>query len=126
MIIIIGGSYQGKKDFAKEEFFLKEEDFLDLREVEDLDYSKKAFYLLNYWVKKEIEKGKFPCTYIEDLIPNLKNKIIICDEIGGGIVPIKKEERVLREQVGKVMQILVRNSDKVYRVYSGVSEVIKE
>lgn len=59
---------------------------------------------------------------IKDNIELLKDKIIICDEIGSGIVPMTKEERMWREENGRVLQYLCKNADEVYRVFFGLSE----
>ena len=52
--------------------------------------------------------------------------IIICDDISSGIVPLKKEDRIWREETGKCLQYLSKESSKVYRVFCGIPSVIKE
>ena len=55
----------------------------------------------------------------------LKDKILICDEISSGIVPLKKEERLWREETGKVLQFLSKESEEVYRIFFGIGTRLK-
>ena len=64
--------------------------------------------------------------FIKNNIKLFKNKIIICDDISSGIVPLKKEDRIWREETGKCLQYLSKESSKVYRVFCGIPSVIKE
>ena len=54
-----------------------------------------------------------------------KDKIIISDEISSGIVPLKKEDRMWREETGRCLQYLSKESSCVYRVFCGISTIIK-
>ena len=62
---------------------------------------------------------------IKENIEKLKGKIIICDEISAGIVPLEKKDRVWREDTGKTLQYISKHSDKVFRVFLGYETRIK-
>ncbi len=51
--------------------------------------------------------------------------ILVGSDIGKGIVPIKKEDRQWRDLVGWCYQDIVKHSNKVYRVWYGISEQLK-
>ena len=51
--------------------------------------------------------------------------IIVCREVGCGIVPMDAFEREYRETVGRVCTELAAMSEEVHRVLCGVGTVIK-
>ena len=51
--------------------------------------------------------------------------IILCDEIGCGIVPMEKEEREYRELVGRIMGMVVSRAQRVERLVCGIPQVLK-
>jgi len=52
--------------------------------------------------------------------------IVICDEVGCGLVPIDKSEREYRDMVGKICCKLAKDATKVHRVICGIGTVIKD
>ncbi|MCR4723597.1 MAG: bifunctional adenosylcobinamide kinase/adenosylcobinamide-phosphate guanylyltransferase [Eubacteriales bacterium] len=125
MIIVFGGAYQGKTDFAKAEFGLADSDIFECTEDGSLDLEKKAVSHLERFILKRIRDGKEVFGYFEEIADKLKDKIIICDDICCGVVPIEKEQRLWRDNVGKQMQIFCRGADEVYRVYCSLGERLK-
>ena len=51
--------------------------------------------------------------------------ILICDEIGNGIVPVDAFERMYREQVGRILIEVAKRADRVERVICGLGQRIK-
>ena len=51
--------------------------------------------------------------------------ILICDEIGNGIVPIDRFEREYREQVGRILIEVAKRADRVERITCGIGQRIK-
>ena len=47
------------------------------------------------------------------------------NEVGCGVVPMLKEEREYREQVGRMQVILAKSSESVERVICGIAQKIK-
>lgn len=125
MILIFGGSYQGKLDYARQlESFDENEIFFCGKEA-SLDLSKKIIYGLENFV--------FGCVYEkkeakEILMENQKlieDKIIILSDISQGIVPMDPLEREWREMNGRTMLYLGQQADKVFRVFCGLGQRIK-
>ena len=66
--------------------------------------------------------GEFP----EDwLAPLLAKQVVVCCEVGCGVVPIDPAERRWRDDVGRVCARLATKADVVVRVVCGLPQVIK-
>ena len=63
-----------------------------------------------------------PDTPLADL---LRKDVVICQEVGAGLVPVDAGERARREAVGRLCIALAREADRVVRVVCGVGMVIK-
>ena len=124
MILVFGGAYNGKKDFIKEKFNINEEDIFYCSDGE-IDFSKKVICGLHKFTYNNTLKNKSSLEYIKENINLFKDKIIISDEISSGIVPLKKDDRMWREETGRCLQYLSKESSCVYRVFCGISTIIK-
>jgi len=51
--------------------------------------------------------------------------IIICDELGCGIIPLDASDRQYREDVGRIMCSLAEKAGHVYRVICGIGQKLK-
>ena len=108
MIFVTGGAYQGKKEFA-------------------LKYFNNYDIIDNYHIiiKNLILENIDPLKYTKNIISENNNIIIIMDEIGCGIVPVDREERLWREICGKCGCIIAEKADIVVRVTCGIGTTIK-
>ena len=52
-------------------------------------------------------------------------KTIVCNEVGGGVVPMDAQERAWRECTGRLCCDIAAQADRVYRVYCGIATCIK-
>ena len=52
-------------------------------------------------------------------------KIVVCDEIGCGVIPMDRFERDWREQVGRILCEIAAVSPSVERVFCGMAMEIK-
>ncbi len=59
------------------------------------------------------------------LLDALQGKIVLCDEIGCGVVPFEKAQDDWREQTGRLLCDLAARADLVVRVYAGIGQAIK-
>ncbi len=112
MIFVTGGYGAGKRQFVMDTFKFNQNDFT--KDIDDLNCG--VIYNLH-----EINILDFDIT-LEKL---LTKKIIICNELGCGVVPIDKELRNKRDLVGKLCIQLASKADEVYRVYAGIGVKIK-
>lgn len=125
MILVFGGAYQGKTKFVQNTFRIELEDMYICKENTGLCYDFPVINNLDAFILGAVERGEDPIDYVLNNMYKLKNKIIICDDVSCGIVPLGKEVRLFRDNVGKIMQILSREADEVYRVFCGLGEKIK-
>ena len=113
MILIFGGAYQGKLDFAKEQF------------------PDVPIY------HKELEKFTWECC-TEDPDQRLEaademrakkdewqDKILIITDVSQWIVPMDARTRAFRDMNGRLMLYLASEADEVYRVFCGIGKRIK-
>lgn len=128
LILVFGGAYNGKLSFVKEKFNISDEEILTLNNIDDLeiDFSKKVINKFQNLTYKMFLENQDPLKYILENESLFKDKIIISDDICEGIVPLKKEDRIWRENTGKCLQYLSKNSKEVYRVFCGIPMVIKD
>ena len=110
MVLIVGGSYQGKTDFAKERFS---------------EFS--IFDELHLFIKQRLEEKNSEEQILEEIRERIQKGdwVIISDELGNGIVPMEEEEVRWREVTGRILMELARDADRVYRVILGMGQRIK-
>ena len=125
MVLVFGGAYNGKLDFVKEKFNVNEDDIFYCG-VNEIDFSKKVICGLHKFTYNNILKDISSLQYIKENINLFKDKIIISDEISRGIVPLKKEERMWREETGRCLQYLSKEASCVYRIFCGIPTIIKD
>lgn len=125
MELIIGGSYQGKTEYAHS-LGIRVEDIVDGK-CGDIFTDRKYICINNYHllIKRLLSMNIDPLAFSKELFENNPDIVIISTEIGSGIVPIEKQERVWRESVGKTMTYLASRSQRVTRLCCGIPAVIK-
>lgn len=126
MILIVGGAYQGKTEYAIKNYGIDKTDIAD-GETFDFNNTGGIKCVSNYHqtVRSFIENCTDPIEISEKLIEKNPDIIIIMNEIGNGIVPIEKSERIWREQTGKTGCFLAERADEVIRVTCGCGVKIK-
>ena len=133
MILVIGGAYQGKRDFIKETFGLREEEIFDasegdghrLKRLLRQGASLRAVTSWHFVIKEQWEAGEDPKEALAALLRMHPDIILTADEIGGGLIPLAPREREYREVVGHTLIFAAREAEKVYRVLAGIGELIK-
>ena len=127
MKLIIGGYAQGKLDYVLAKYQLQENMVWDGILPDNAALRDKQVIVNHFhqWVKQRILDGGCPEEEILSFLDDYKNCIIICDEIGNGIVPIDKFEREYRERVGRILIELAKRAEEVERVLCGIGQKIK-
>lgn len=127
MIFIIGGSYQGKCEYALEKFSLTDADvFVCTDETVDIDFGKRVITHIEQFALGCVRRGEEPKEYWEKHMDALKNSVLISDDVSCGVVPIDAVIRAWREATGRANNYLAREADQVIRVFCGLGQVIKE
>ena len=117
MVLIIGGMAQGKRAFAEEKFGISPEEWryglCESPYIYGFEEIVRKYDDIELEEKLKTQAEKYPDT------------VIICREVGAGIVPREKEDRLWRERVGRWGCRLAARSDEVYRVFCGMGSRIK-
>ena len=123
MILITGGAYQGKTEYAKTHFQFAVTDGASC----EFDDSKTAKILKNYHVlvRRMIESGIDAEAYTRELCKTNPDCVILINDVGSGIIPMEKQERIWRENVGRAGCILAEQSSTVIRLICGIPTAIK-
>jgi adenosyl cobinamide kinase/adenosyl cobinamide phosphate guanylyltransferase len=126
MIFVTGGNSQGKLEFVMKTFAISSDNVVDGSEcaLEDA-FRKPVLNLTHILFKRMLNEDLDLNAFIEAGLIQNPDIIIICDEVGCGIVPIRQEERTLREKIGRSQCMLAGRAEKVYRVCCGIPELIK-
>lgn len=126
MILIFGGAYQGKLDYAFKNYDVKEKDvyYCDVERMV-IDFDKKVITDMDKFVLACVKEDINAKECLEDNLDKLHDKIIIFDDISGGVVPVDKTERAWREMAGICMTYLGSKADEVIRVFCGIGSRVK-
>lgn len=108
MKLIIGGAYQGKRQYAIENFG-----------------GENIIADFHLTVLKLIKNGNDPLEYVKKNMQNYKDRVIICDDISCGVVPTDPLMRKWREAVGQVLAYIAKECEEVVRVFCGLGTRIK-
>jgi adenosylcobinamide kinase/adenosylcobinamide-phosphate guanylyltransferase len=124
MVLIYGAAYAGKRDTARKYYGIS--DFADGAEA-PFTAVLTAPAVTNYHtlVRRLTDAGEAPEDFTRRLITEDPGAVVITDDIGSGIVPMEREERLWREQCGICMRLLAESAETVIRVVCGIPQVLK-
>ena len=131
MILIIGGFAQGKLHYVEQHYGQcevgQEVPVLDgtLELPAETGTGQVIVNHLHRYIREQLRQGKDPEEAIEDFRKEHPDCILICDEIGNGIVPMEAEERTYRERTGRILERLAAQADEVVRVVCGIGQKLK-
>lgn len=127
MILVIGGAHQGKLELVFswlgkdiDRFFYADGAIDPWEEIKQ----KPVIYRVHDYLKRGMEEDKDMDTWVRELI-RINPDYVIMDEVGYGVVPVIKEQRLFRELAGHTGQQLARKAEAVYRVVCGIPTRIK-
>lgn len=119
MDLIIGGAYQGKLAYAKEELGVREDDiFICTREAEP-DFTKRCLVHYENYVLYCLRAGKKADLRLRE------DAVVVADDIFCGVVSVDTEVRAWREETGRALTALARRAEHVTRVFCGLPLKLK-
>lgn len=124
MKLIIGGAYQGKRDFAKAAFHLTEANIFTCT-GEKIDFSAPCIDKIEEFTLACVETGKDPVELFREKEPLWENAVLICQDIFCGVVPIDATMRQWRQETGRLCQYLTKHADSVSRIFCGLEQRLK-
>jgi len=119
MDLVIGGAFQGKLDYARETFTLREEEICTCTPDAEPDWSARCIRRLEEYVLYCVRRG-IPC---EDKYR--PDAVLIGRDIFCGVVPMDPVERAWREETGRFYSRLSRSADSVTRLFCGIPQRLK-
>lgn len=154
MILIIGGFAQGKLHYVEQNYVhcedgrecsvldgtLRPASDAEIARATDMDVRRQSekqpteqqtvssqliVNHLHRYIREQLRQGADPEAAIEEFLREHPDCILICDEIGNGIVPMEAEERNYRERTGRILERLAAQADEVVRVVCGIGQKIK-
>lgn len=114
MILIVGGEGSGKRSWARQLGYADED------MTETLTEDRPVVYHVERLVAQAPEATD------EMLGVLLSRQVVICDEVGSGIIPIDPDQIRAREATGRLCILLAKRADKVVRMVCGIPTVIKD
>ena len=124
MILIIGGAYQGKLDYAKAAFSLAPEDIFACTGTE-IDFSKSCVNALEEFCYACIQHNIDPIEYVKAHREDWQDSILICNDLSSGVVPIDPVQRQWRHVSGRLCQYLASEARQVSRIFCGLEQRLK-
>lgn len=120
MRMYIGGAYQGKLSYAKQQNpDIKWRDGASCTLEELLE--AQGVYRFQEFIRKHMEIEDLA----EQLIQENPRSVIVTDEIGYGLVPVEDEARNFRERTGRICTKLAAHCERVERIVCGISTRIR-
>ena len=113
MLLIVGGEGSGKKTFARSLGYT-DDDIADAKLNE-----RPVLYHLEQMVFADPESADTLLAALEG------KKVVICNEVGSGVIPANRAERAGREATGRLCVLLAQKANCVVRMVSGIPTVIK-
>ena len=127
MKLVIGGTAQGKLEYVLLKHDVQKNMVWDgvLPNDRELNGNIVIINHLHQWIKNCMVSGGCPEDEIMSFLDYNEDCIIICDEIGNGIVPIDPFEREYRERTGRILVQLAMRAEEVERIICGIGQKIK-
>ena len=126
MTLITGPAFQGKLEYSKKHWPESIENYFD-GETCDYALAKGADVINNYHhlIRRLLDKSIDPVAYTDELIRINPCCVVIMNDIGSGVIPIEKKDRVWREAVGRCGCLIAEHADRVIRVMCGIPTALK-
>lgn len=122
----MGGAAQGKLAYAAQVYGFDPAGLGDGgRLPPDEVLAAPVIYRLHLVVRRLLEEGRDPVPTVLAALDSRDGWIVLCDEIGCGVVPIDRTDRVWREETGRLCIALASRADKVERIFCGLPQTLK-
>ena len=114
MILVLGGYASGKRTYVRETYGYADCNLADGM----IDDRPVVFNAQDLVAQKPAD--------MDSLVSALaKKKVVVCNEVGSGIIPMTKRERDMREAAGRLCILLAKEAELVIRIVCGLPTVLK-
>ena len=126
MILITGGSYQGKLAFARQRFGLEDSDvFVCDEDTLEIPLDRRCVAYIERYALSALRRGGEPADWFRANLAALKDAVLITTDVSCGVVPVEAELRAWREACGRMNSLLAGESDEVWRLFCGLPQRLK-
>ena len=126
MILIIGGSYQGKLDFAKSRFGLSDADVFACDDrIVDIDFTRRCIAYADRFALGCVRRDIEPADVFRVREAQWQDAVIVVTDISGGVVPMDATLRAWREACGRMNAYLAGQAEEVWRLFCGIPQRLK-
>lgn len=124
MILVTGGCFQGKKDYACRTFGIDLSEAANGRDCPlEAIYETKMLYHFHEYIRRLLLAGEeFSAKRLMERNPRI---VLVTNELGYGVVPVGRFDREYREKTGRVCCEVAKMASEVHRVVCGLGTVIK-
>ena len=113
MVLILGGVGAGKREYARSLGYTDDE---MSREVTS---GAPVIVELEETVRSAPEQAEAL------LEPLCAKELVLCAEVGSGVIPLSAEDRRFREATGRLCVLLAKRAESVVRIVAGLPMAIK-
>lgn len=124
MRIVIGGAYNGKKAYVKNELIGKETYEWFAGELPEGTARNVVVTDMEKWMSQFTGDEETAIQYVLASLAD-RSSIVVLTDISRGIVPIDPKDRELRDRCGRLYQALIAKADEVIQVWYGIPKKIK-
>ncbi len=124
MVFVFGGAYQGMEEYAREACGAAEICALN-EAVEEIDFSHRAIAGLDRFVLGCVRRGASARDYFEAHRDAWRDAVLIGTDFSCGLVPMDAEQRLWREENGRLNSYLAGEAERVVRMFCGIAQVLK-
>ena len=107
MVLITGPLYSGKRDYA----------------CQLLGCAREELAAHAVWDVQKLAAGRDDLSSLANELA--QHEVVIATEVGGGVIPVDAEERMVREAAGRLSCLLAQRAERVIRVFCGLPMELK-
>ena len=123
MILIFGGAYQGKLNYAKANFNV--DTIWDCSAGAVPNFEADCICGIEGYVMESAKSGEDPRKCFEENRDLWQDSVLVVTDTSQGVVPIDRTVREFREMNGRLLLWLAGEADRVIRVFCGIGKDMK-
>ena len=125
MEVYIGGRAQGKLEYVRAKYPEKERIVSGGNAGIEACLEADVIDHFHLFIRRFGDDREAARQAVEQILEKNPGVIIVCDEIGCGIVPMERAEREYRELVGRIICGVVSRAERVERLVCGLAQQLK-
>ena len=125
MELIIGGAYQGKRDYAAAQYSLCDAQIYTCTEEKGIEFGARCIDRLEEFTLWCVRTENDAVEIFRQHQREWANSVLICCDIFCGVVPLGADMRAWREMTGRLCAYLAERATSVTRLFCGLPQRLK-